>query len=82
MILSGILLVSIVSTCGKNNQEPEVVDNPQEAVWKLNKNVEGLKNLAAACVAADSIAIFSIQYNEDGSVLYRVNMKDGGDVDL
>ncbi len=81
MLISGILLASIVSACGKNNPDP-VVDNPQEAVWKLNKNVEGLKNLASGCVAADSIAIFSIQYNEDGSVLYRVNLKEGGDVDL
>ena len=81
-ILSGILVASIVSACKKKNLEPEVVDNPQEAVWKLNKNVEGLKNLAAGCVAADSIAIFSIQYNDDGSVLYRVNLKESGDVDL
>ena len=81
-VLAGITVVSMVSACNKKNQEPEVVDNPQEAVWKLNKNVEGLKNLAAGCVAADSVAIFSIQYNEDGSVLYRVNLKEGGDVDL
>ena len=82
IVLSGILLVSLFSACGKKNIEPEVVDNPEEAVWKLNKNVEGLKNLAAGCAAADSIAIFSIQYNDDGSVLYRVNMKEGGDVNL
>lgn len=81
-VLAGITVVSMVSACNKKNQEPEVIDNPQEAVWKLNKNVEGLKDLAAGIVAADSIAIFSIQYNEDGSVLYRVNLKDGGDVDL
>ena len=81
-ILSGILVVSFLSACKKNNLEPEVADNPQETVWKLNKNVEGLKNLAASCVAADSIAIFSIQYNDDGSVLYRVNFKESGDVDL
>lgn len=81
-VLAGIAVVSMVSACNKKNQEPEVVDNPQEAVWKLNKNVEGLKDLAAGIVAADSIAIFSIQYNEDGSVLYRLNLKEGGDVDL
>lgn len=81
-VLAGITVVSMVSACNKKNQEPEVIDNPQEAVWKLNKNVEGLKDLAAGIVAADSIAIFSIQYNEDGSVLYRLNLKEGGDVDL
>ena len=81
-LLAGITVVSMVSACNKKNQEPEVVDNPQEAVWKLNKNVDGLRDLAAGIVAADSIAIFSIQYNEDGSVLYRLNLKEGGDVDL
>lgn len=81
-VLSGILAASLISSCNKMNQEPEVVDNPQEAVRKLNKNAEGLKNLAAGIVAADSIAIFSIQYNRDGSVLYRLNLKEGGDVDL
>ncbi len=81
-VLAGITVVSMVSACNKENQGPEVIDNPQEAVWKLNKNVEGLKDLAAGIVAADSVAIFSIQYNEDGSVLYRLNLKDGGDVDL
>lgn len=81
-VLAGITVVSMVSACNKKNQEPEVIDNPQEAVWKLNKNVEGLKDLAAGITATDSIAIFSIQYNEDGSVLYRLNLKDGGDVDL
>ena len=67
-VLAGITVVSMLSACNKKNQEPEVIDNPQEAVWRLNKNVEGLKDLAASIVAADSIAIFSIQYNEDGSV--------------
>ena len=81
-LLAGIIVTSLVSACNKQNLEPEVVDNPQEAVWKLNKNVEGLKNLASGIVAADSISIFSIQYNRDGSVLYRLNLKDGGDVDL
>ncbi len=70
--------MSISTACNKKNAEPEIVDNPQEAVWKLNKNVEGLKSIAAA----DSVAIFSIQYNEDGSVLYRLNLKESSDVDL
>lgn len=74
--------MSMVSACNKKSQEPELIDNPQEAVWKLNKNVQGLKDLAAGIVAADSIAIFSIHYNEDGSVLYCLDLKDGGDVDL
>ena len=67
--VSGILIMSISTACNKKNTEPEIVDNPQEAVWKLNKNVEGLKSIAAGIAAADSVAIFSIQYNEDGSVM-------------
>lgn len=81
-VIIGITLVFLISACNKKNLEPEIVDNPQEIVWKLNKNRDGLKNLAAGFVAADSIAIFSIQYNEDGSVLYRLNLKESGDVDL
>ena len=82
ILLSGILIASVISACKKKNLEPEIVDNPQEAVLKLNRNVGGLRGIAAGCSAADSIAIFSIQYNEDGSVLYRLNLKERGDVDL
>lgn len=81
-LLAGIIVASLLSACDKKNQEPEIVDDPQEAVLRLNENIEGLKDLAAGIVAADSIAIFSIQYNEDGSVLYRLNLQEGGDVDL
>ena len=81
-LLTGITVAALLTACDKKNQEPEIVDDPQVAVLKLNKNVEGLKGLAAGIVAADSIAIFSIQYNEDGSVLYRLNLKEGGAVDL
>lgn len=81
-VIVGITLVFLISACNKKNPEQEIVDNPQEVVWKLNKNRDGLKNLASGFVAADSIAIFSIQYNEDGSVLYRLNLKESGDVDL
>ncbi len=80
--VSGIILVPIVAACGKNDSEPEVVDNPQEVVWKLNQNVKGFKSLAAACTAADSISIFSINYNDDGSVRYLLNMKESGSVEL
>ncbi len=82
ILLSGILIASVISACKKKNLEPEIVDNPQEVVLKLNRNVGGLRGIAAGCAAADSIAIFSIQYNEDGSVLYRLNLKERGDVDL
>ena len=81
-VVAGITIMLLFSACNKRNSDPEIVDNPQEAVWKLNKNVEGLKSIAAGCAAADSVAIFSIQYNEDGSVLYRLNLKESGDVDL
>ena len=82
VFFSGVVLASFFTACDKKNMELEFIDNSQEIIWKLNNNVEGLKNLAVGCVNADSIAIFSIQYNEDGSVLYRVNLKEVGDVDL
>ncbi len=62
--------------------EPEVVDNPIVLTWKLNKNVQGLKNLASASVASDSIALFTISYNYDGSVVYQIGMKEASDVEL
>ena len=80
-ILIGFLETFFIVSCG-HYLDPEEKDNPQEVVWKLNKNVEGLRNLAVACMKRDSIAIFSIHYNEDGSVIYHLNMKDEGDIDL
>lgn len=82
ILLFGGLLASFLLFSCNNKIEPENKDNPLEIVWKLNKNVEGLRNLAKACIKADSIAIFSIQYNDDGSVLYRLGMKDEGDLQL
>ena len=62
--------------------DPGEEGSPQSAVWKMNKNVEGLRNMAKACINADSVAIFHIEYNNDGSVLYWLSLKKGGDVEL
>ena len=35
-VVAGITVIVLVSACNKKNSEPEIVDNPQEAVWKLN----------------------------------------------
>jgi hypothetical protein len=66
----------------KSALEPEEDGSPLGTVWKLNKNVTGLRGLANACMNADSVALFNIEYNDDGSVLYWLSMKVGGDIDL
>lgn len=62
--------------------KPEDDGTPSTTVVKLNKNVIGLRDLANACLRADSIAVFSIEYNDDWSVLYWLSMKEGGDIEL
>lgn len=83
-IAFGVLAAFVLFACNgkKLDPEPKVYDDPLEAVGKLNRNVEGLRNMADALVIKDSIAIYSIHYNDDGSVLYQLNMKDGRDVAL
>ena len=83
-IIIGFFILSFFPACLKaDDLDPEEgPDTPHEVVKKLNKNVDGLTRLAEACVKADSVAIFDIEYNDDGSVLYWLSMKDGGDIEL
>ena len=74
--------MSLMSACANTPLEPEEDRTPYEAVLKLDKNVEGLRKLAEACMSADSVAVFHIEYNEDRSVLYWLSMKAGGDIEL
>ena len=80
--LFGLLVVSLISACLNATLEPEEEETPSGVVWKLNKNVKGLRGLANACMKADSIAVFNIEYNDDGSVLYWLSMKNEGDIEL
>lgn len=82
MTLSGIMFVSLISACLILPDDPVEDGTPLGTVWKLNKNVEGLKSLAEACMKADSVSIFNIAYNDDGSVLYSLGMKEGVVVEL
>ena len=82
MTLSGILFVSLISACLIIPDEPVEDGTPLGAVWKLNKNVEGLKSLAEACMKADSVSLFNIVYNNDGSVLYSLGMREGAVIEL
>ena len=81
VLLLDLFIVSILSACLSSGIEirPEDDGTPSTTVVKLNKNVSGLQDLAEACIKADSIAVFSIEYNDDGSVLYWLSMKAGGD---
>lgn len=73
--------MSLISACLK--AATDIEDNtPSGTVLKLNRNVTGLRNLANACMKEDSIAIFNVQHNGDGSVLYWLSMKEGGDIEL
>lgn len=82
--LLGVLVVSLISAClsGAIDIKPEDDGTPSTTVVKLNMNVEGLTALANAYMKADSIAIFNLEFNDDGSVLYWLSMKNGGDIDL
>lgn len=80
----GLLLLSMISACLSSviETDPEDDGTPSTTVVKLNKNVIGLRGLANACLKADSVAVFSIEYNEDQSALYWLSMKEGGDIEL
>ena len=84
LVFSSFILPFLPSCLKAENLNPEgeQVVSPYEVIYKLNKNVEGLKRLAEACMKADSVAIFDIEYNEDGSVLYLLSMEDSGDIKL
>ena len=72
----------IISACLNKPLEPVEDGTPLGVVWKLNKNMEGLRRLADACIKSDSIAVFSLNYKDDGCVLYWLSMKDCGDLEL
>lgn len=82
MCLVGFFVVFILSSCMNQTLDPEDEGTPVGMVWKLNKNIKGLTDLANACMNADSVAIFNISYNEDKSALYWLSMKEGGDIEL
>ena len=81
IVFWGLLGMFLMSACSSITLEIHD-DSPIGTVWKLNKNLEGLQHLASACMNADSVAIFSLAYNEDGSVLYWLSMKTEGDIEL
>lgn len=77
-----ILFISFFPACYYEVLVPEDDGTPSSTVAKLNRNVQGLRNVANACMNADSIAVFNIEHNEDGSALYWLRMKKGGDIEL
>lgn len=78
----GLFMVSLLSSCLNKAIELEEDDSPIGTIWKLNKSLEGLRNLANACIKSDSVAFFNLEYNKDGSVLYWLKMKESGDIEL
>ena len=78
-----ILILTFMSFCHKMDALDTEPDNtPQGAIIRLNMNVEGLQYLAESIINCDSVAVFNINYNSDGSVLYWLSMKEGGDIEL
>lgn len=77
-----IVCMLLSSACTKEVVTPRNDDSPVGTIWKLNKNIDGLTKLASACMRADSVALFNLIYNEDGSVLYWLSMKEVGDIEL
>ena len=80
--VSGLLAIFVVSACLSKVSQPVEDGSPQGVAWKLNKNVDGFRVLANACMASDSVALFDMDYHEDGSILYWLSMKEKGDVEL
>ncbi len=80
--LLGVLSMFVVSACLSKTLDPVEDGTPHGVVWKLNKNVDGLRHLADACIKSDSVAVFSLNYKDDGGVLYWLSMKDCGDIEL
>ena len=80
--LFGILVLSLLSACLDKTPEHMQGDPHLDVVLKLNKNVDGLRHLASACMAEDSIVVFNIEHNADKSVCYLLGMKEGDSVEL
>ena len=83
ILVFGIVFELFILSCHKSEiLDPEDQVIQPEVVIKLNQNVEGFRNLAEASAEVDSIAIFNVEYNDDGSVLYWLSMKEGEDIEL
>lgn len=88
VLLSGIIALSTASACNNFTISIDSVlnlrenDTPHGTIAKLNKNVKGLNGLAKICMYADSVALFSIDYNNDGCVLYWISTKSGENIEL
>lgn len=80
--VSGLLAIFVASACLSKVSQPMEDGSPQVMVSKLNKNVAGLRALANACMASDSVAIFDLDYREDRNALYWLSMKEKGDIEL
>ena len=80
--LFGLFVLSLMSACLDKTLDPVDQGSPLGVVKKLNRNVDGLRVLASSCMSADSVALFSIEYNDDGSVRYLLNMKREGNIEL
>lgn len=80
--VSGLLTIFVVSACLSKVSQPVEDGSPQVMVSKLNKNVAGLRVLANACMASDSVAIFDLDYREEQNALYWLSMKEKGDIEL
>lgn len=81
-LLIDIGVLFLVSACLDSSLDSVMDATPSGTVCKLNKNVSGLRKLASACLKVDSVAVFSIDYNDDGSALYWLSMKEEGDIEL
>ena len=82
LFFSGIIVLLFLSTCLNKDLDPEDDGTPSSTVAKLNRNVQGLRDVANACMNADSIAFFMIEHHEDGSAQYWLRMKEGGNIEL
>ena len=80
--VSGLLAIFVVSACLSKVSQPIEDSSPQVMVSKLNKNVEGLRVLANACMVSDSVAIFDVDYRENRNSLYWLSLKEKGDIEL
>ena len=77
-----VVFAFLTSSCLNSSIEPLNDGSPLGTVWRLNKNVEGLRELATACMETDSIAYFSIKHDNDGSVQYWMSTKRGRDIEI
>ncbi len=80
--LLGLFVLPFLSACLNKDLELEDDGTPSSTVVKLNKNVQGFLGVANACMNADSIVFFNIEHHGDGSALYWLRMKEGGDIEL